>query len=157
MFSVRQTIFAALAALTVTLSLWLAPAQAAQAAQPATRYAGAAFSATNAQRSHHHRVVLTKSACLQRYAVRWARHMARTQKLVHQSLTPIMRTCRMSWSGENIAYGYGSGRSVVNRGWMHSQGHRENILRPQFRQMGIGAARDSHGVWWVSQVFGRRA
>ena len=44
----------------------------------------------------------------------------------------------------------------MNRGWMPSPGHRANILRPQYRLMGIGAVRDEHGRWWSSQVFGRR-
>ncbi|MFC6342709.1 CAP domain-containing protein, partial [Nocardioides hankookensis] len=90
------------------------------------------------------------------FAERWARHMARTGRLVHQDLQPIARRCGLRMAGENIAYGYSSGRSVVNRGWMHSEGHRENILRPSYRLMGIGAARDRHGRWWTSQVFGRR-
>jgi uncharacterized protein YkwD len=46
-----------------------------------------------------------------------------------------------SWSlGENIAWGSGSlatPRAIVN-GWMHSTGHRENILRAKFRDIGIG-------------------
>jgi uncharacterized protein YkwD len=48
---------------------------------------------------------------------------------------------RGSWSlGENIAWGSGSlatPRAIVN-GWMHSTGHRENILRSKFRDIGIG-------------------
>jgi len=81
--------------------------------------------------------------------------MARRGELVHQSLSPIMRRCHLSSSGENIAVGYTSGREVVDTGWMHSAGHRENILRPSYRLMGIGAHRDASGRWWVSQVFGR--
>jgi uncharacterized protein YkwD len=45
------------------------------------------------------------------------------------------------WSvGENIAWGTGNlatPRSIV-RAWMHSPGHRANILAPAFRQIGIG-------------------
>jgi uncharacterized protein YkwD len=48
---------------------------------------------------------------------------------------------RGSWSlGENIAWGSGgldTPRAIVN-GWMHSTGHRENILRAKFRDIGIG-------------------
>lgn len=42
--------------------------------------------------------------------------------------------------GENIAWGSGglaSPRAIVN-GWMHSPGHRANILRAKFREIGIG-------------------
>jgi hypothetical protein len=47
-----------------------------------------------------------------------------------------------SWStGENYYYGsgaYGSARAAVTW-WMHSDGHRANILNPNFTQMGIWA------------------
>jgi uncharacterized protein YkwD len=41
---------------------------------------------------------------------------------------------------ENIAYGAGfdgSPRSIM-RAWIHSDGHRHNILDPQLRQIGVG-------------------
>jgi uncharacterized protein YkwD len=48
-----------------------------------------------------------------------------------------------AWAlGENIAYGTGpeaSPRSIVSM-WMHSAGHRANILNPHYRDIGIGAA-----------------
>lgn len=141
-----------LTALVATAVLWLVPAHAAT---PAERYAAAAVSATNARRVGHDLPRLRQHSCLQRFATRWARHMARTERLVHQDLGPILRRCGQSTVGENIAYGYPTGRAVV-RGWMHSEGHRENILRPQFRLIAIGAARDDDGRWWSSQVFGRR-
>jgi len=44
--------------------------------------------------------------------------------------------------GENIAWGSGSLASPENifQGWMDSPGHRENILDPDFREVGIGTA-----------------
>ncbi|MEM6753311.1 MAG: CAP domain-containing protein [Cyanobacteria bacterium P01_C01_bin.38] len=39
--------------------------------------------------------------------------------------------------GENIAAGYISAEEVV-RGWMNSPGHRENILNPNFKEIGVG-------------------
>ena len=43
-------------------------------------------------------------------------------------------------SGENLAWGTGSEASPVEvvDGWMHSRGHRENILRYAFTHMGVG-------------------
>lgn len=38
---------------------------------------------------------------------------------------------------ENIAFGYGSAKDVVEA-WMNSPGHRANILREQLRQLGVG-------------------
>jgi uncharacterized protein YkwD len=42
--------------------------------------------------------------------------------------------------GENIAWGRGAMDSPLNitRAWMHSTGHRANILKPGFRQIGVG-------------------
>ena len=43
-------------------------------------------------------------------------------------------------SGENLAWGTGLEASPVEiiDGWMHSPGHRENILRNAFTQIGVG-------------------
>jgi uncharacterized protein YkwD len=56
------------------------------------------------------------------------------------------------WSlGENIAYGTASLATAaqIHRAWMRSPGHRANILRRQFRELGIGIALgapvDAHG------------
>jgi uncharacterized protein YkwD len=46
-----------------------------------------------------------------------------------------------AWSlGENIAYGSGELASAVqiHRAWMRSPGHRANVLRRRFREIGIG-------------------
>ncbi len=57
--------------------------------------------------------------------------------------------------GENIACGYPDAAAVVD-GWMTSPGHRANILRPEFREIGVAAALDDEGTpYWV-QVFGTR-
>jgi uncharacterized protein YkwD len=47
------------------------------------------------------------------------------------------------WSlGENIAWGTGNLATAreIHDAWMHSPGHRANILRRQFREVGIGIA-----------------
>ena len=41
------------------------------------------------------------------------------------------------YAGENIASGYKTPAAVVG-GWMDSQGHRENMLNPDFAHMGVG-------------------
>ena len=54
--------------------------------------------------------------------------------------------------GENVAAGYGSPAAVV-AGWMSSQGHRDNILSPNFTQVGIGYAYrsgTSYGAYWTA-------
>jgi uncharacterized protein YkwD len=59
-------------------------------------------------------------------------------------LTRLVRThylpSRRWLVGENIAFGRGSFDSPLQtvHAWMNSTGHRANILRPGFRQIGIG-------------------
>ena len=42
--------------------------------------------------------------------------------------------------------------TIVNS-WMNSQGHRENILKSSFRNMGVGVVVGSNGKCYVSQMF----
>src|SRR3954469_9390734 len=126
---IRPSVLALLAAAVIAGSAWLVPTAPAAAASPEATYAATAFRATNNQRVAHDRVKLRHATCLTRLAQRWAKHLARTGELEHQELEPVLERCRLSWVGENIAMGYPTGRAVV-RGWMHSPGHRANILRP---------------------------
>lgn len=65
--------------------------------------------------------------------------------------------------GENILWGtgsYGTPRQAMNA-WLHSTGHREDILTPAFRELGIGYLNDQSfqsrsGVTLWSQEFGVR-
>jgi uncharacterized protein YkwD len=129
----------------------------AEARTPEGKYAQQAFTATNANREHNGLKALKASDCLQHAAVRQAKAMARQEELFHQDLGRVMKDCKLNTAGENVAYGYRSGKSVVNDGWMNSEGHRDNILNPSFRLMGIGARKGHDGQWYVAQVFGRRA
>jgi len=88
---------------------------------------------------------------LSRAARRHTRDMVRHRYFSHTSprggemTERIKRTGYLGpargWSiGENIAWGasyMGSPRAIV-RAWMRSPGHRDNILNPAFREMGIG-------------------
>ena len=125
--------------------------------QSVTQYQNQARAATNNKREAHDRVKLKRGKCVQRFARKQARRMANQGRMFHQDLGPILNQCNLSMVGENVAYGYPSGRSVVNQGWMNSDGHRANILNPSFRLMGIGARKGHDGRWYVAQVFGRRA
>lgn len=48
-----------------------------------------------------------------------------------------------SIAGENLAYGALTSESAV-QAWMHSPGHRANILKPEFREVGFGYANASN-------------
>lgn len=123
---------------------------------PAVRYSRKAHRETNARRGEHGLKALRRTACVQRFAVKQAQAMADRRSMYHQELGPILNQCGLNLVGENVAYGYPNGRAVVEA-WMNSEGHRANILKPEYRLMGIGARQGSDGVWYVSQVFGRKA
>jgi uncharacterized YkwD family protein len=54
-----------------------------------------------------------------------------------------------STAGENIAAGQQSAADVMNS-WMNSPGHRQNILNPNYTEIGIGVAKGgSYGIYWV--------
>lgn len=131
-------------------------APTAQAQTRAGAYAQQAFAATNAQRADAGLRALRANDCLQRAAVRQARLMAQREQLFHQDLGAVLEECGLSAAGENVASGFPSGRSAVNDGWMHSEGHRANLLDPSFRLVGIGARKGHNGRWYVAQVFGRK-
>jgi len=105
-------------------------------------------------------------------AARHARDMVRRRYFSHFSpsgstfLQRIKRTGYLSraraWSvGENLAWGsggLGSPRAIV-RAWMHSPGHKANILNRRFREFGLGIARRSprgSGATYVTE-FGVRS
>jgi uncharacterized protein YkwD len=61
--------------------------------------------------------------------------------------------------GENLAWGTGglATPGSIMQAWMNSPGHRENILNPEFREVGIGvvtgnpAAADGHGATYATE------
>ncbi|MEO6534127.1 MAG: CAP domain-containing protein [Pseudolysinimonas sp.] len=138
-----------------------AAAAAAQAAARATHHSsGGSFSAgpgapvctsdvltcVNQIRAYYGLHSLSSSGSLNATAQACAERMAASGQMTHS-------TYPGGWSiwGENIAEGYASSVSVFNA-WMASPGHRANILRPTFTQMGIGHV--SAGAWWCEQFGG---
>jgi uncharacterized protein YkwD len=61
-----------------------------------------------------------------------------------------------TWVGENIAAGYPTPEAVVS-GWMSSPEHRDNILSPDYTEIGVGVANGSgqFGTCWAEE-FGAR-
>ncbi|OYD08313.1 CAP domain-containing protein [Paludifilum halophilum] len=57
-------------------------------------------------------------------------------------------------AGENIAAGQTSAEQVV-QGWMNSDGHRKNILNPEFTTIGVGYVKGgSYGHYWTQMFTG---
>ncbi|MGH9643181.1 MAG: CAP domain-containing protein [Terriglobales bacterium] len=65
-----------------------------------------------------------------------------------------IRAIGYEWAseGENIAVGYDSAERVM-AAWMHSKGHRENILNCDFTDIGVGVADSGHGAPYWTQDF----
>ena len=129
-----------------------AGACASTSANPSASNLGAMSSAIlcllNAERAAKGLPNLKSNGQLARAARAWANRMVAKRFFAHETanstvLSRIKRTgyVRGSWSlGENIAWGSGAlatPQAIVN-GWMHSPGHRANILRGQFKDIGIG-------------------
>jgi uncharacterized protein YkwD len=57
---------------------------------------------------------------------------------------------RFNASAENVAYA--TNPDDLHPGWMHSEGHRRNILNPQYNSIGIGVLK-SGNVYYATQNF----
>jgi uncharacterized protein YkwD len=62
---------------------------------------------------------------------------------------------KYSSCAENIAMGENVSLPEIFEAWMKSKGHRENIMKPEFREIGIGIARDPKGRVYYTQEFGK--
>lgn len=70
-----------------------------------------------------------------------------------QSCFSVLSDMGISYNGagENIAMGQTSPSQVMSE-WMNSQGHRENILNPSFKNLGVGVYKVGSRYYWA-QMF----
>lgn len=111
---------------------------------------------TNYQRRERGLPDLKADPQLSRVAREKSNDMQQNHYFSHTSPTygspfDMMRDFGISYraAGENIAHGQRSAEEVVN-GWMNSEGHRENILNPNFTHIGVGYNQNGH--YWT-QMF----
>ena len=111
--------------------------------------AGEFVSLTNSARSGHGVSRLAVSGDLASIAQRQAQRMADKGELFHN---PKLASEVHDWQkiGENV--GYGPDAASIHNAFMHSSGHRANILDGAFTQIGVGVV-VKDGVVWVSEVF----
>lgn len=147
-------------------ALLMALAAAAAAMQPVsvsaaeapdlTAYANEVVRLVNAERQSRGLAPVTASASLNAAAQIRAgettaqfshtRPDGRGSASVLDDLAIEWRTC-----GENIAYGYPDAAAVMD-GWMHSDGHRANILNANFESIGVGVT-EAGGMIYCTQIF----
>ena len=130
---------------------------------PASQYDAELLALTNAERQNVGLPALTLSSQLGQAAQNHADDMAINNYFSHTGLngsTPSERVKAVGYDfyyvGENISAGRTTPSDTI-RGWMNSQGHRENILNPNYTEIGFGYAysNDSdYKHYWV-QVFGQ--
>lgn len=118
---------------------------------------------TNAERANAGVPPLRTASRLNEAAQLHADQMARTGRLAHeisgaQYPRPEDRLAAAGyqWSAyaENIAMGQSTAAAAMDS-WMHSSGHRANILSTSVTEIGVGFARDAAGRPYYVQVFGR--
>jgi uncharacterized protein YkwD len=140
-----------------------AASPAAPAAGGTSTIASTIVQLTNAERSNAGLPALRANSQLMEAAQLHADQMARLGRLEHvlsggQYPRPEDRLAaagyRWSAYAENIAMGQSSAAAAMDS-WMHSSGHRANILKTNVTEMGVGVARDSAGRPYYVQVFGR--
>ncbi|HEY8598084.1 MAG TPA: S-layer homology domain-containing protein [Thermomicrobiales bacterium] len=61
--------------------------------------------------------------------------------------------CFNTWTGENIAAGNATAAATFVQ-WRDSDGHRANMLRPEFATIGIGRAQGGYYGWYWTTDFG---
>ena len=157
-----QSVLAAFAAaLLLGGLLSAAPVEAAAPAEqrPAAhkRYANKAFAATNNRRDAHERRALRRNDCIQKWARRQARKMARQERMFHQDLQPVLRNCGLSTVGENVAYGLPDRPGRRARLDELTGPPREHPAQRSYRLMGIAARKGGNGRWYVAAGLRRQA
>ncbi|WP_019632578.1 CAP domain-containing protein [Actinomadura atramentaria] len=135
-----------------------APATPAAPRVPAADAEAAAVVLTNRERAKAGCPALRVDPALRRAARAHSADMAAHNYFGHDSRdgeSPwqrIRRAGNAAPGAENIARGFPTARAVVD-GWMHSPGHRANILNCGLRSIGVGMATGPGGPWWT-QDFG---
>lgn len=94
-----------------------------------------------------------------------SREMATLDYFDHSSPTPGMETPADRWEqvvteppadyvlGENLFYGSVTDAAWAHRSLMESAGHRDNILNPRYKRVGIGIYTAPDGRMWVTEMF----
>jgi uncharacterized YkwD family protein len=114
---------------------------------------------TNQQRKQNGLPALKADTQLSGVANKKANDMEQNHYFSHTSPTygspfDMMRDFGVSYksAGENIAEGQQTAQDVVNA-WMNSEGHRKNILNPDFTNIGVGF--DNNGNYWSQMFIGK--
>nr|WP_263326502.1 CAP domain-containing protein [Neobacillus sp. Marseille-Q6967] len=114
---------------------------------------------TNQERAKNGLAALKVDTVLSKMAREKSRDMSANGYFSHTSPTygspfDMMKQFGITYryAGENIAMGQRSPEEVVNA-WMNSEGHRKNILSPNFTHIGVGHI--AEGNYWTQEFIGK--
>jgi uncharacterized protein YkwD len=126
------------------LAMGVAPANAVTTAEKAVHVM------INEARAQAGVRLLPLSERLSRIAHRHSREMASRGALFHTSCL----SCSIGGDWRRLAenVGFGANRDSVQAELMASAPHRQNILYPKFRRVGVGVVRQG-GLVWMTQIF----
>ncbi len=114
-------------------------------------------STINAVRRANGAAAWTYNPALENAARSQARLMARQDKLSHDlGVTLRQRVTEAGYVlavGENLAKGYKTLPETID-GWLNSQGHRNTLLSPRFREFGLAFARTNSGKLYWAMIAG---
>ncbi len=110
------------------------------------------FNRLNDERAARHLAPLAWDPSLSGYAAAWSANMA-SFGFRHSAIGNLLGP--YNYVGENIAAG-SSGTLVgsLHNAWMHSDGHRANILAPGFTRVGVGVFCAADGSMFLTEDFG---
>src|SRR5665811_1633304 len=115
-------------------------------------YAALIVRETNDARVANRLPKLGSSTCAQTAALQRAKDLIGRPKLTHAPLDGVIADCKPATiAAENLSKAAASPAAVINA-WMHSPGHRSNLLDPTLTQIGVGCVLDSKSML-CSQVF----
>ncbi|TRM11611.1 hypothetical protein FH966_07835 [Lentibacillus cibarius] len=133
--------------------------QASSQSQQLNEFEQQVVELTNKERTARGLEPLKVDAELSKVAREKSRDMATSNYFSHNSPNygspfDMMKQFGISYStaGENIAKGQRTPQQVVEA-WMNSEGHRKNILKPEFTHIGVGYV--EQGNHWTQQFIGK--
>ena len=158
---------AALGALVAVIAVLLSPVSVPQAqasyawegtsASAMNDYANRLVTQVNKRRANHGLPALRLATCIDDFSATWATWLDTNNAFQHADMGKLMNRCNLVYASENLAGWSGSySPSGIVTLWMHSDGHRQNILSRKARRVGVTVFYDkSRNQFFAVMDFGR--
>jgi uncharacterized YkwD family protein len=135
------------------------PTSTTQTTSSLSAYEQKVVDLTNQERAKNGLAALKVDVTLSKMAHEKSRDMSANGYFSHTSPTygspfDMMKKYGITYryAGENIAMGQRTPEEVV-KAWMNSEGHRKNILSPNYNYIGVGYV--SQGNYWTHEFIGK--